>query len=75
MDVEGHDEAILRGMRRSLVRFKPLVCLEGGLRSDNGEIGAISFLERIGYSSWDLYRQRRLPADMQEYAFVATPEP
>ena len=73
MDVEGHDEAILRGMRRSLLRFKPLVYLEGGLRADDGEIGAITYLERMGYSIWDLHRQRRLTADTPEYSFLAMP--
>lgn len=74
MDVEGHDEAILRGMEGVLQRSRPVVYLEGGLRDDNGRIGAITNLERLGYTIWDLTKQRRLNAYTPDYDFLAFPE-
>lgn len=71
MDVEGHDQAVLRGMVTCLSRDRPAVFVEGGLRAANGEIGAITFLQTVGYTVWDVNRRRQLKADTSEYSFLA----
>lgn len=73
MDVEGADEAILRGMERLLRERRTYVFLEGGLRDDTGRIGAIDYLLGLGYSIWDLDLSRRLDSSTPEYMFVAVP--
>lgn len=74
MDVEGHDEAIFKGMEEILTLHHPMVYLEGGLRYEDNEIRSISYLEKIGYGIWDLSKGRRLKATTSEYAFLAVPE-
>jgi FkbM family methyltransferase len=73
MDVEGADEAILRGMKGLLSQRQTCVFLEGGLRDDTGRIGAIDYLAGLGYSIWDLELTRRLESSTPEYMFVAVP--
>ena len=73
MDVEGADEAILRGMERLLREKRTYVFLEGGLRDDTGRIAAIDYLLGFGSSIWDLDLTRRLDSSTPEYMFVASP--
>jgi FkbM family methyltransferase len=73
MDVEGADEAILRGMQRLLRQRRTYVFLEGGLRDDSGRITAIDYLMGFDYSIWDLGLTRRLDSSTPEYMFVAVP--
>jgi hypothetical protein len=73
MDVEGADEAILRGMQRLLRARRTYVFLEGGLRDDTGRIAGIDYLRGFGYSIWDLNLIRRLDSRTSEYMYVAVP--
>lgn len=74
IDVEGHDEAILRGSARTLERFRPIVCLEGGLRDAMGEIPSLSRLRQAGYTLWDLGRRQQLQTGTDEYVVIAVPD-
>jgi FkbM family methyltransferase len=74
LDVEGHDEPILRGMRRILAEVRPVVCLEGALRRADGKLVAIELLEAAGYSVWDLAGRQRLSSDTEAYVIVGIPD-
>jgi FkbM family methyltransferase len=73
LDVEGHDEPILRGMTRLLARRRPYVCLEGGLRSASGDIPSLRLLREAGYVLCDLGRRHTLEPDTGEYVVLAVP--
>lgn len=73
LDVEGHEEAIIRGMTRIMARHRPQIYLEGGVRDGNGDIRAVRQLESAGYRILDYRKERSLRPDTQEYAFIAVP--
>lgn len=73
LDVEGHDEPILRGMTQLLAERRPYVCLEGGLRSADGVIPSLRLLRAAGYVLWDLDKRRTLEPDTGEYVVLAVP--
>lgn len=71
IDVEGHDMAVLRGMRGLLSRRRPLVWLEGGSRDADGRSNSLAFLNELGYVAWDLEQRREIsPADW-DYSYLA----
>jgi len=74
LDVEGHDEPILRGMWRILGKLRPIVCLEGALRRSDGTLGAVDLLRAAGYSIWDLARRQRLASSTGEYILLGIPD-
>lgn len=71
IDVEGHDMAVLRGMRGLLTRCRPLVWLEGGSRDKHGRSDSLAFLNGLGYVAWDLGQTREISADAWDYAYLA----
>lgn len=73
IDVEGHDLPVLHGMEHVL-SAKPIIYLEGGMRTEDGRIGAISLLLSHGYSVRNLEGTAVLSPDTREYAFLAIPE-
>jgi len=72
IDVEGHDMAVLRGMRGLLMRRRPLVWLEGGSRGEDGRSDSLALLGGLGYVAWDLDRSRKIYADGKDYSYLAT---
>ena len=74
LDVEGHDEPILRGMRRILAELRPIVCLEGALRRPDGTLGAVDLLRTARYSIWDLARREPLAPNTGEYVLLGIPD-
>jgi FkbM family methyltransferase len=73
LDVEGHEEAIIRGMAGTLRRHRPQIYLEGGIRDEYGDIRAMRQIEQAGYEIFDLRKEKRLAPSAGEYAFVAVP--
>lgn len=73
LDVEGHDEPILRGMTQLLAGPRPYICLEGGLRSASGVIPSLRLLRDAGYVLCDLARRQVLEPDTGEYVVLGVP--
>jgi FkbM family methyltransferase len=73
LDVEGHDEPILKGASGTLAKSRPVICLEGGLRTGDGQIASLQYLKDAGYSLWDLARRYELATNTSEYVVVAVP--
>lgn len=75
IDIEGADEAVLRGMEKLLKSARPLVYFEGGISNERGEVIAIKFLRERGFKTYDVSRQHELSPVTEEYAFIACPAP
>jgi len=71
IDVEGHERQIIAGMRGLIMRYRPTIFVEGGLREPDGKIGAAVDLMKHGYEIWNLDRTSLLPPDTPEYSFLA----
>ena len=71
IDVEGHDMAVLRGMRRVLSDNRPMIWLEGGSRDEQGRSESIAYLNALGYTAWNLEQTREIQVDARDYAFLA----
>ena len=68
LDVEGSEELALRGAKKSLTRFKPIVLFEtlsdAAISSDLSRDGAWNYLAGLGYEFFTLGKGRELvPAD------------
>ncbi|HXC39312.1 MAG TPA: FkbM family methyltransferase [Burkholderiales bacterium] len=62
VDVEGHEEAVLRGAERLLREHHPVLIVEIEERHKPGSVGAVSdFLEGLGYQGYFFRGQRLLP--------------
>lgn len=59
IDVEGHEEAVLRGAVQLLSREKPSIIVEVEERHNAGSIGRVSeFLKNLGYDGFYFYENR-----------------
>ena len=69
IDVEGHEPDVLGGARKTLMRWKPVLCIESGQEGDAGRIAMADILQECGYQiagypmpdgvievTWDEYR-------------------
>lgn len=62
IDVEGHEEAVLRGARRLLLRDHPSLLIEIEERHKRGSISTVSsFLAELGYQGFFFRRNRLHP--------------
>jgi FkbM family methyltransferase len=69
IDVEGHEPDVLTGAEQTLLRWKPVLCIESGQEGDTGRASIANLLQNCGYQiagyaltdgvievSWDEYR-------------------
>lgn len=75
IDVEGHEDAVLRGARSTIARCRPRVQIEivedlspGGLRR------AATFFNRLGYRGYFIWRRALRPLDEFDPAVMQRPE-
>jgi len=71
IDVEGHEQEVIVGMKNLISQRHPTIFLEGGIRDGNGTIIAASLLAGMGYELWNLSRTGRVNADTPDYSFLA----
>jgi len=62
IDVEGHEDAVLRGARSILVQHQPSLIIEIEERHKPGSIGVVtSWLQALGYKSFFYYNKKWRP--------------
>jgi FkbM family methyltransferase len=64
IDVEGHEDAVLRGARRTLLRDHPSLIVEIEERHRRHSVGTVGgFLRELGYRGFFLHRDRLNPIE------------
>jgi hypothetical protein len=71
IDVEGHEQEVIVGMKDLIARGHPTIFLEGGIRDNDGAIKAASQLAGMGYELWNLDRTTRVESHTPDYSFLA----
>ena len=75
IDVEGHEESVIEGARRTIARHRPSLLIETLERLSPGGLGRLSaFFTEIGYSGVFVCRRRLLPVAVFDAATMQRDE-
>jgi FkbM family methyltransferase len=74
IDVEGHEEAVLEGARKTIIRCRPRLLVELEESIVPGAVRRVTeFLAGLGYQGYFIYQRQLLPVDRFDPAIMQNP--